>query len=90
MEIIRVVLFDDEPVILEWLRTTLSSQADIEVVGEATTTSEMLNLIQSHPSDVLVMDIPADADSLDVIRQLQAQPALPRILLFTSSGDAIQ
>lgn len=87
---IRVVLFDDEPVILEWLRTTLSSQADIEVVGEAMTTHELLQLVQSHQPDVLVMDVPTDANFLDAIRQLQAQPTPPRILVFTALGDAIR
>lgn len=87
---IRVVLFNNEPVILEGLRAILSGQTDVEIVGEAATTSKILDLIQSHPSDVLVMDIPADADALDVICQLQAQPASPRLLVFTTLCDAIQ
>ncbi len=87
---IKVVLFDDEPVILEGLRTTLNGYTDIKVVGEAMNTGEMFELVQSHAPDVVVMGMPAEASFLDVVRQLQAQPVPPKILVFTSLGDAIQ
>lgn len=90
VDVIKAMLFNDEQVILEWLRMTLSSQADIEIEGEAMTAREMLELVQSGQPDVLVMGVPADANLVDVVRELQARPGPPRILVLTSSADAAQ
>lgn len=87
---IKVVLFGDERVILEWLRMVLSSQADIKIEGEAMTAREMLELVQSSQPDVLVMSIPADASFFDVVRELQTRHTSPKILVLVASADAGQ
>ena len=54
---IRVVLADDHPVVLAGMKALLDSVEDIAVVGEATTGSGVLRILQEAVPDVAVLDI---------------------------------
>jgi DNA-binding NarL/FixJ family response regulator len=57
MDQIRVALADDHPVVLAGIGALLRSEADLNVVGEATTGEEALSLISQTRPDVAVVDI---------------------------------
>lgn len=54
---IRVILCDDHAVVRRGIRDTLSDAADIEVVGEAGSYSEVRDALRNTPCDVLVLDL---------------------------------
>ncbi len=54
---IRVVLADDHPVVLAGMKALLDSVEDIAVVGEATTGSGVLRILQEAVPDIAVLDI---------------------------------
>jgi len=54
---IRVLLVDDQAVVRRALRGRFQLEADIEVVGEASSGSEALVLAQSLTPDVVLMDV---------------------------------
>lgn len=54
---IRVTLCDDHAVVRRGIRDTLSEAADIQVVAEAGSYSEVREALRSHPCDVLVLDL---------------------------------
>jgi DNA-binding NarL/FixJ family response regulator len=56
-ECIRVLIADDHPLFRGGLRSLLESVADMEVVGEATTGEEAIQLARSCGPDVVVMDL---------------------------------
>jgi DNA-binding NarL/FixJ family response regulator len=56
-ESIRVVIADDHPLFRGGLRALLESVADMQVVGEATTGEEAVELAHSCHPDVVVMDL---------------------------------
>jgi DNA-binding NarL/FixJ family response regulator len=56
-ECIRVLIADDHPLFRGGLRSLLESVADMEVVGEATTGEEAIQLARSCDPDVVVMDL---------------------------------
>jgi DNA-binding NarL/FixJ family response regulator len=57
MEPIRVLIADDHPLFRDGMRGLLDSVADAEVVGEATTGEEAVELAEKLQPDVVLMDI---------------------------------
>lgn len=55
---IRVLIADDQQILIEGITTLLNLEEDIQVVGQAKTGIEVLNFLQENPSpDVILMDI---------------------------------
>src|SRR5438445_7643898 len=54
---IRVLLVDDQPVVLRGLRVRFQLEPDMQVVGEASTGREALALAQTLSPDVVLLDI---------------------------------
>jgi len=54
---IRIVIADDHPIVRSGLSGTLGSQPDFEVVGEAATGLEALDLARTLDPDIVLMDI---------------------------------
>ncbi|MFC9635812.1 response regulator transcription factor, partial [Streptomyces mirabilis] len=54
---IRVLLADDQPVVRAGLRMLINDIPDIEIVGEAGTGAEAVQLATDLHPDVVVMDI---------------------------------
>ena len=57
MEKIRLVIADDHRVVRDGLRSILTKEGDIEIVGEAQHGKEALALIHEHSPDILLTDI---------------------------------
>ena len=54
---VRIVIADDHRILRAGLKTLLSGDPDIQVVGEATNGEETLSITKSLHPDVLLMDI---------------------------------
>jgi DNA-binding NarL/FixJ family response regulator len=54
---IKVLLADDHSIVLDGLRLILEIDPTMEVVGEARNGQEVLDFIESHSVDVIIMDI---------------------------------
>jgi DNA-binding NarL/FixJ family response regulator len=57
MSPIRVVLADDHPVVRTGIRNLLNRSEEIEVVGEATSGTEALKMVEDLKPDVLLLDM---------------------------------
>jgi len=88
MKPITVLLADDHAVVREGLRILLDAEADIEVVGEAETGRQAVELTRKLLPAVVVMDIAMPLlNGLEATRQiLKALPAT-RILILSAHGD---
>jgi len=53
----RVVLADDHPIVLNGLRNLIASEADFELVGEASSGIDALKIIREKKPDLAVVDI---------------------------------
>ena len=87
---IRVGLVDDHPVVREGLRSFLQLAEDIEVVAEAGSGREAIEVAQTIAIDVLLMDLVMEGehDGITATRQIsRAHPEI-RILALTSFQDA--
>ncbi|MBV9820220.1 MAG: response regulator transcription factor [Solirubrobacterales bacterium] len=54
---IKVLIADDHPLIIAGLRRTIDGVEDMEVVGEARTSTELVQLIERRAPDVVLMDL---------------------------------
>jgi len=85
---LRILIVDDEPAILRFLRAGLGSQG--YVVVEATTGQGALDAVRQGRADLMVLDLGLpDIDGLDVIRCIRnAGTMLPIIVLSSRESEA--
>lgn len=74
---IRVAIADDHQLVRAGFRALLDSEADIDVVAEASGGEALLRAIRETPVDVALLDIRMpDGDGLWTTEQIAADPAL--------------
>lgn len=85
---IRVFLVDDHEIVRRGVGDLIALEADLEVVGEASTFSQALARIPALRPDVAVLDVRLpDGNGIELCRELlSANPAL-RCLILTSFTD---
>jgi DNA-binding NarL/FixJ family response regulator len=81
----RVLLADDHDILRQGLKLLLSLQPDeIEVIGEARTGREAVEMTHTLQPDVVVMDITMpDMDGLEACRIIHQQQPATRVLMLT-------
>jgi DNA-binding NarL/FixJ family response regulator len=85
MSPITVVIADDEALFRSGLRMLLEAQEGIEVVAEATTGRQAVELVRRHAPDVVLMDIQMpDLDGLAATRELVRSGSRTRVLVLTT------
>lgn len=85
---VKVLLVDDHQVVRIGLRTILTDEPQIVVVGEASNATEGLRQIAALQPDVVILDIRLpDISGIDLCRQLKARAQSPKVLMLTSYGD---
>ena len=79
----RVLLADDHPLLRNGLKQVLTQEPDLEVVGEAEDSEQVLRQVEETPCDVLVLDLTMPGrGGLDVLRDIRRQhPDLPILIL---------
>jgi two-component system, NarL family, response regulator LiaR len=86
--LIRVLIVDDHAVVREGLRTFLSLQDGLEVVGEAADGVAALEQAAALEPDVILMDLVMPRlDGLGAMRELRARGASARVIVLTSFLD---
>jgi len=85
---IRVVIAEDQRMVLGALAALLSLEDDIEVVAQASDGTAALALVREHQPDVLITDVEMPLLSgLDVARLLQGQTQT-RVIVLTNFARA--
>lgn len=81
---LRAVVADDHPLVREGLRALLSLSTDIDVVGEAMTGEQAVDVVLDARPDVTVMDLEMpDGSGVDATRKICAAWPDARILVLT-------
>lgn len=87
-ELIRVALCDDHGVVRSGLRHILQAEADIEVVGDAGTAEEAVEIARSERPDVFVMDLGLPGTGgIAATRQIRAASPSTAVLILTVHDD---
>lgn len=81
----RVLLVDDDPMVVSGLRSILSSAADIDVVATASTGEEALHQVTLHFPDLVLMDIQMPGmGGIEATRRLINSARAPKVVALTS------
>jgi len=83
---IRVVIADDHPIFRIGLRTLMSSEAGLELVGEAQDGDHAIELVQRLRPDVLLLDLQLPGTTgLEVLSRLGSLDVPTRSVLLTAA-----
>lgn len=82
---IRVLIADDHAILRKGIRALLSTEPDMEVVGEASDGMETVAQARALHPDVILMDlVMPKMDGIEATRQIAAAQPGVRILVLTS------
>jgi DNA-binding NarL/FixJ family response regulator len=85
---IRVMLVDDHEMVRSGLRTAIEIEDDMEVVAEAGSGEECLEMLPSVAVDVILMDVMMEGlGGVEACRLVKERGTTPRVLMLTSSSD---
>jgi two-component system, LytTR family, response regulator len=85
---IRALLADDEVLARQKLRQLLKNIGDVEIVGECSTASETIELVQLTDPQLLFLDIRmSDMNGFDVLERLSSDGGrpLPHVIFVTAN-----
>jgi DNA-binding NarL/FixJ family response regulator len=87
---VRLVVVDDHVVFREGVRALIARIAGIEVVGEASSTDEAVEVAAQCRPDVILMDLhlPGDGGTAATERILETQPDVAVLVLTMHTDDA--
>jgi DNA-binding NarL/FixJ family response regulator len=86
--VLKVLVADDHPLILQGLRRTLEACDDIEVVGEARSGTEVLPLVERRRPDVVLLDLRMPGmDGASCISELKRTAPEVKTVVLSASDD---
>jgi DNA-binding NarL/FixJ family response regulator len=86
---ISVVIADDHPFLREGVRSFLSTEPGIEVVGMGSNGAEALQIIQEHHPAILVTDVRMPVmDGLQLLAELRRRALPTRAVVLSVGSDA--
>ena len=91
--LVRVLIVDDHPLAQAGARHFLNALPDLELVGEASSGAEALELCARVAPDVVLMDVMMpEMDGIETTRALKARFPSVRVLMLTSfsEGNVVQ
>lgn len=89
--VIKVLIADDHAVVRAGLRSLISAEADLKLVGEAASGSDAIDLVTRLRPEVLLLDLSMpDMDGIAVTRKVkEIQPALQVMILTLHDDEAL-
>jgi DNA-binding NarL/FixJ family response regulator len=86
--VLKVLVADDHPLILQGLRRSLDACDDIEIVGEARSGTELLALVERRAPDVVLMDLRMpEPDGLACVHEIRKSWPHVRTVILSACDD---
>ena len=85
----RVIVIDDHPIVRRGLAQLVDSMPDLEVVGEAESYAQALEVLGRTPADVAVVDLSLDdSNGLDLLSEIRTRyPAIKTIVFSIHDAE---
>jgi DNA-binding NarL/FixJ family response regulator len=85
---ITVLMADDHQIVREGLRRILEAERDLEVICEASTGREAVEMVRKMHPDIVVMDIAMPLlNGLEATRQIRAADPNAKVLILSAHND---
>src|SRR6266545_5666243 len=85
---IRIVVADDHPIFRDGLCRLLALEEDFVIVAQAHDGREVLQVLQEHEPDILLLDLKMpNLDGLATLQKLQASRNKTKVIVLTASDD---
>lgn len=86
---IKILIADDHAIVRKGLRNIVDDDGQMQVVGEAKSGAELLNLVREISADVVILDISMPGrNGLETLKDIKRErPSLPVIILSIHPED---
>ncbi|MGA2115346.1 MAG: response regulator transcription factor [Bryobacteraceae bacterium] len=85
---IRIVVADDHPIFRDGLCKLLALEDDFQVVAQAQDGRQVLEVLQQHEPDILLLDLKMPGlDGLATLQRIQSSRGKTRVIVLTASDD---
>ncbi len=85
---ITILLVDDHTIVRQGVRAFLEAQSDMQIVGEAASGEEAVQLVRKLTPDVVLMDlIMPGMSGIQATRQIKQVSPRTQVIVLTSFGD---
>jgi DNA-binding NarL/FixJ family response regulator len=81
----RIIIADTNPLIRTGLTALLISYGDIELLGEASSEQQLLEMVQNFDTDVVLIDFAARNFSIDTVQRISRNH--PRVRMIAITGE---
>jgi DNA-binding NarL/FixJ family response regulator len=89
--IIKIAIADDHPIFRDGLRKLLALEDDFRVVAEAKDGAEVMDVLDQHDPDILLLDLKMPGiDGLSALQRLQNSKYRTKVIVLTASEDKNQ
>lgn len=87
---IKIILADDHQIVRHGLRSLLSAEPDMEVIGEADNGREVVRLVQEKSPQVVIMDISMpDLNGIEATRQILGESPGIKVIALSMHSDSL-
>lgn len=87
---IKIILADDHQIVRHGLRSLLSAEPDMQVVGEADNGRAVVKLVQEKSPQVVIMDISMpDLNGIEATRQILSETPGIKIIALSMHSDSL-
>lgn len=85
---IKIIIADDHSVLRAGLKLLLNNESDFIVIAEAANGEEVLDLLRTTPTDVLIIDLSMPKmGGLECIKEIKSRDYTTKILVLTMHDD---
>ncbi|MCI0448882.1 MAG: response regulator transcription factor [Chlorobi bacterium] len=85
---IKILIADDHSVVIRGIKQILSEEKDMEVLGEASNSDEVMKLLFEHDWDLLILDITMPGKSgLDALIEIKQRKPDLKVLILSMHPD---
>jgi two-component system response regulator NreC len=88
--VIKIILADDHQIVRQGLRTLLTAEPDMKIVGEADNGRAALRLAQELAPQVVIMDVSMpDLNGIEATRQILADHPAIKVIALSMHSDSL-
>ncbi len=85
---IRVIIVDDHQMFIDGIKSLLADESSIEVIGEALSGEALLQMLETQPVDVVIMDINMPGmNGTETTRALTTAHPIIKVLMLTMYNE---